>query len=80
MSFTKSSNRYWESCGPGAASVYVELVIGELVPKAFALRYTEAVALRDEGREGRIEDDAKEADEREPEAREERKFGFGHVV
>jgi putative hemolysin len=29
----------------GAAIVYVELVLGELVPKALALRYTETVAL-----------------------------------
>src|SRR5512135_2422480 len=29
----------------GLAIVYVELVLGELVPKALALRYTEAIAL-----------------------------------
>ena len=29
----------------GGGIVYVELILGELVPKALALRYTEAVAL-----------------------------------
>ena len=31
----------------GAGIVYVELILGELVPKALALRYTETVALLD---------------------------------
>ena len=37
--------RSWRASLVGLAIVYVELVLGELVPKALALRYTESIAL-----------------------------------